>query len=70
MYSALVRLIRGYCIPTTQPDSSCREVAMLDEPITIRDVLTLVRLVRDEGARDPLRRLEDVLFDLYAKASV
>lgn len=42
---------------------------MLDEPVTIRDMLTLVRLVRDEKPRDPLRRLEDVLLDLHAKAS-
>lgn len=42
---------------------------MLDEPITLREMLTLVSLVRDEKPRDPLRRLEDVLLDLYAKAS-
>lgn len=42
---------------------------MLDEPITLREILLLVTLVRDEKPRDPLRRLEDVLLDLHAKAS-
>lgn len=44
-------------------------VSMPDEPVTIREMLTLVALVREEKPRHPLRRLEDVLLDLYDKAS-
>ena len=44
-------------------------MTMLDEPVTIREMMTLITLVRDEKPRDPLRRLEDVMLDLYAKAS-
>lgn len=42
---------------------------MLDEPVTIREMLELIHLVRNEKPRDGLRRLEDVLIDLHARAS-
>ena len=43
--------------------------AALDEPLTVRDMLTLVGHVRDTKPRDPLRAVEDCLLDLVRKAS-
>lgn len=44
-------------------------MTMLDQPVTIREMLEIIHLVRAEKPRDGLRRLEDVMFDLYARAS-
>lgn len=41
---------------------------LLDEPVTIRDMLALIHLVRDTKPRDGLRALEDAMLDLAARA--
>lgn len=41
----------------------------LDEPLTVRDMLQLVGLVRDTKPRDGLRAVEDALLDLVGKVS-
>ena len=35
---------------------------------SLRDFLALIAAVREEGARDPLRRLEDAVLDLVGRA--
>ena len=41
---------------------------MLDTPMTARDFLHLITLVRDTKPRDGLRALEDAVLDVVAKA--
>ncbi len=42
---------------------------MLDQPVTIREILVLIHLVRETKPRDGLRALEDALLDVEARAS-
>ena len=40
---------------------------LLDEPITVREAITIAGLVRDTRPRDGLRALEDALLDLVGE---
>ena len=40
----------------------------LDEPLTVREFLALCVAVRETGARDGLRAVEDCLLDLVGRA--